>query len=308
MPPGRIGESERTPGLAHLVAGQEVASAGVNLELPAWETEFAREGAEKDLWDAALRLMGAAPPGDALPDSRRGVKKLIRRARPDEVELRLEMEGDTALPRYRGDASVWVRPNGTGGLALRAEYPWLRALVATLRSDGTLSAPEDQVGFGVGHEELTPQAREDLATVKRRAREAAEDDEDEFEDDRSRFTGAELLAVVAAPRQDPSGLVVTTVELYADGVWVNYLLPSPDPEAFRDDRWPDDAMSAAAFPGLELSDDLGTEYSEGEPEGETIGETLARAAQAFVPAVPEAARRLVIASGSGSVEIEVGER
>lgn len=282
----------------------------MDLELRAWEVEEGREGAEEGLWEAALRLIGAAPPGDALPATRRGLRQLLRRARSDRisVDLRLEIEGGAALPRYRGDDSVWVRPDGAGGLILRAEYPWLRALVATLRSEGTLSAPEDQVGFGVEGSELTRRARKDLAAVEGRAREAAEEDDDEFEDDWSAFTGAELLAVVAAPRQDPSGLVVTTVELYADGVWVNYLLPSPDPGAFRDDRWPDETIWAAAFPRLELTDDLGTEYGEGEPEDETIGERLTRAAQAFVPGVPDAARRLAIASESGSVEIEVGER
>jgi hypothetical protein len=277
-------------------------------DLEPWEADVQRGGAEQNLREAAVRLMGAAPTGSTFASSRHELEELLgavnENLERDGFHLAADVPGGEP-PRYTGNWTVWVRATESGGLRLRAEFfPFLRALVAELSIDGALTEPLLEEGFGVPEDELTPQARRDLEAVQE-VRARAEEEQWAEEGPPQEPRGTELEKVVAAPWQDPSGLVITTVELYADGLWVNYVLPSPESSLLERERDPDRLLFEAAFPSLEISDTVGTNYVRDDIGNMDLNGPLLHVSQWFEPAVPSRAHHLLIKNDAGIVDIEV---
>jgi hypothetical protein len=251
------------------------------------------------LYEDGLRLLGALGDAPAFPLDLDGVEELIAavtEAEPQvwpEKRVRFVAEPSGELPRYTGEHLLWVSPLGDGTLRLRAEEYWLSATAATLAPDGRLSGFERRQGFGVPEAELTEQARGDRELVQRRAREAEEGYEAgqrrrEREGARFRIDG--LRGVSAAPWQDPAGLVIAWVAFYGPGFIVSHLLPREIGE------W---------HPPLRIVDALGNEYDEVGSGRTAINNPLYRAGREFGPGVATGARRLIVHSDWGVVDVEV---
>jgi hypothetical protein len=102
-----------------------------------------------------------------------------------------------------------------------------------------------------------------------------------------------------APAQ-PSGKVrVLTVEMYEDGLVVRYVLPDFELPVVGELDKPWEPVDIA------VEDDTGTEYEWAGGGGGSLDEGPFRGEVAFTPAVPGDARRLIVRSESGSVELEL---
>jgi hypothetical protein len=243
----------------------------------------------------ALRLLAALGDAPAFPTDIEGVERLLAAVVPRDPDLpsRFAVESGGALPRYSGQGLVWVCPLGDGSLRLRSEDYALQASAVTLAPDGRFSDFERQRGFGVPEAELTEQAHADRERVERRAREAEEEyvaGQRRRERERGRFRVDGLRGVSAAPWQDPAGLVIAWVAFYEPGFIVSHLL------AREIGGW---------HPPLRIVDDLGNEYDEVGVGRTAINKPLYRAAREFGPGVAAGARRLIVRSDWGVVDVEV---
>jgi hypothetical protein len=247
------------------------------------------------LMGEALRLLAALGDAPAFPINVAGVERLLAAVVPKEPDLpsRFAVEHPGALPRYTGRHLFWVCPRGDGRLRVRSEDYALQASAVTLAPDGRFSDFERQRGFGVPEAELTEQARADRELVERRAREAEEEyvaGQRRRETERGRFRVDGLRGVTAAPWQDPAGLVIAWVAFYEPGFIVSHLLPREIGE------W---------HPPLRIVDDLGNEYDEIGSGRTSINKPLYRAGREFGPGVAAGARRLMVHSDWGVVDVEV---
>jgi hypothetical protein len=247
------------------------------------------------LYEDGLRLLGALGTAPAFPADLVGVERLIGRVAAAEPEerIRLAAESPGTLPRYTGEHLVWVCPRGDGTLRLRGEEYGLGAVAATLAPDGRFSDFERQQGFGVADGDLTEQARADRDLVERRMREAeaaAAESTRRVEEQQGRFRSTGLRGVVAAPWQDPGGLVITWVAFYEPGFIVSYLLADGP-----DDRWAD----------LSVVDDLGNSYEGVGADRTTSHLAIVHGHREFVPGVAAGASRLIVRSPWGAVDVEV---
>jgi hypothetical protein len=243
----------------------------------------------------ALRLLAALGDAPAFPADIDGVERLLAAVVPKDPDLpsRFAVEHPGALPRYSGSRLVWVCPLGDGRLRLRSEDYALQACAVTLAPDGRFSDFDRQRGFGVPEAELTEQARADRELVQRRDREAEEEyvaGQRRREREMGRFRVDGLRGVSAAPWQDPAGLVIAWVAFYEPGFIVSHLLPREIGE------W---------HPPLRIVDDLGNEYAEIGSGRTAINKPLYRAGREFGPGVATGARRLIVHSDWGVVDVGV---
>jgi hypothetical protein len=272
--------------------------------------EWSAMGARR-VYEAAIRLLAALGENKEFPRDVSGVQRLLgdtAEGRFGEV-MSFAVEPPDGLPRYSGEYLVWVSPGGDGSLRLRAEDFRLSATTGILSPDGTIRDISQQQGFGVPDDQLTAQARADRETVERRRRErGAADGESAVrrEEEQRRFRVEYLRGVSAAPWQDPEGLVVVWVAFYETGLVLVHLRPHPGEEAHDpDEEWPGERLHAAAMPAITVVDDVGNQYEEvGAPRLGLTGPLL-RAQRSFVPAVPKSARRLLVRSDWGTVDVEV---
>jgi hypothetical protein len=263
------------------------------------------------VYEAGIRLLAALGEEEEFPRDVAGVERLVgdtAEGRFGEV-MSFAVESPDGLPRYSGEYKVWVSPGGDGSIRLRAEDFGLSATTGVLSPDGTFSDISQQRGFGVPDNQLTPQALADRETVERRRRERGAADAESavrVEKEQRRFRVEYLRGVSAAPWQDPDGLVVVWVAFYETGLVLVHLRPHPSEEAHDpDEEWPGERLHAAAMPAMTVVDDLGNEYEEvGSPRVD-LTRPLLRAQRSFTPAVPEDARRLLVRSDWGTVDVEV---
>jgi hypothetical protein len=116
------------------------------------------------------------------------------------------------------------------------------------------------------------------------------------ENDPRVFLGTDLRAVHLAPDQGGPGLRVLSVELYADGVIVRYVVV---------DFVPPSAGDAWKWPQLEIGDDVGTEYEQvGASAGSGDGGPL-RGEIRFIPEVPSTAALVTVQTDGGSVSVPI---
>lgn len=272
--------------------------------------EWSAMGARR-VYEAGIRLLAALGEDGEFPRDVARVERLVgdtAEGRLGEV-MSFAVEPPDGLPRYSGEYKVWVSPSGDGSIRLRAEDFGMSATTGVLSPDGTFSDISQQQGFGVSDDRLTPQALADRETVERRRREREAADAESAvrrEEERRRFRVEYLRGVSAAPWQDPEGLVVVWVAFYETGLLLVHLGPRPGGEAHDlDEEWPGDRLLAAAMPALTVVDDLGNEYEEVGSPRLGLTQPLLRAQRSFTPAVPGEARRLLVRSDWGTVDVEV---
>jgi hypothetical protein len=92
---------------------------------------------------------------------------------------------------------------------------------------------------------------------------------------------------------------VLTVEMYEDGLIVRYVLPDFELPVGGDIDRPWEPVDMA------VEDDTGTEYEWASGGGGSSDGGPFRGEEAFTPAVPGDARRLIVRSESGAVKLEL---
>lgn len=274
-----------------------------------------RDVGRRELLEQVLRVVAALDGADAFPQNRAGIETMLERlatGRPSEPRAIL-YEDPAELPRYCGDAAIWISPTGSGALRARREDGGeLRSDAVVVHADGRLGEFEVIEGFGVPEAELTAQARADRKAHEREQRERREAEpewEQKREVEQARFVPANLIRTVVAPSgQDPARPVAAYAVLYTTGVSIDYLVPRP-PEEVLDPDDPDDPWAEpyeeAMFPEAAIEDGLGTEYKVVELDHVDMNSSPLRARLAWTPPVPAAARTLRVTVGGATVELDL---
>jgi hypothetical protein len=105
------------------------------------------------------------------------------------------------------------------------------------------------------------------------------------------FQGTDIRRVIVVPDQNDAEVKLLTVELYADGVIVRYVVPSF--------VWPVQDLNAPLpedFGAEVIGDDTGTEYQFEQGGGSAVDGSPYRASATFTPSVPPAATKLRVAT------------
>jgi hypothetical protein len=192
--------------------------------------------------------------------------------------------GDTSEFGEEGLARIEV-PFGEDGWRVRA---MLRA-DGVVVSDGT-SGPARY--WTVRPEEFTPEEREeirrrDLATEARRGK--------------PKFEGVGYRRTVVAPPQPDAPLRVLAVRIFDDGFHVDFTfnVEVPTREELEADNPP-----ATPYPPIDIGDDVGTAYYEGE-QAAFGGSQPSISTFNFSPTPPAGATVLRITTESGTVELDL---
>lgn len=217
---------------------------------------------------------------------------------------------DEAALQLRADSLVTELSDGAGGEPGRA------AVEVQLRSGGRieLTVPFDEgfrewaevredgvvLGGGTGGpsrrwtlrpEDMTPQEVEEqqrrgVATKAARGK--------------PKFRGKRYLRTLVAPPQPGAAERILAVELYADGLIVEFTYDNELPS--------EEEMESMFFPPrppMRIEDDVGTDYYEGE-RASYGGGPVSHSYFTFAPAVPAGAGVLRITTDSGTVEVTTG--
>ena len=267
-----------------------------------------REIAQRQLMEAALPLVAAGAKEGRFPSDMEGLERLIETLgrRVDGLKTASREEID----RIGDQFEIWVAPNGDGSLHLKASSSEGHALVCDLWPDGLVTNEASSTSYGprVGE----PDAN--MPVMDASAFQALIDGD---------FKGTELRRVLPAPPTPEASIQILSVELYADGLVINYLqrhdLETEDQielmrrrlEAFDQAVSDDDldviARRESAFGPTELTvvDDVGTRYESGGAGGGGGLDGPMRWHCEFTPAVPDGARVLRIQTDAGTVEISL---
>jgi hypothetical protein len=113
-----------------------------------------------------------------------------------------------------------------------------------------------------------------------------------------KFRGKGYLHTLAAPPQPGAAERILAIELYADGLIVEFTYDTelPSEEKMESTFYP-------PRPPMRVEDDLGTDYYEGERASYGGGPGASHSYFTFAPSVPTAARILRITTDSGTVEV-----
>jgi hypothetical protein len=277
---------------------------------------------QRALTEVALLLVAAVGGREgSFPETHPGITELLDTVRPlldegTEVAVLLPEEEQEGGSPFSEGVGVWVGLAANGALSLLSVYED-RGVSADLHPDGRLTDEGYSVFIKAPDpgtpSNLSPEAQADAMEIARRL-------EDRDEEEERRFETKELVRVLPAPWQDPSSVVVTSVELYTEGLIVNYFVPNPthdEPELelpaemyrgagmdppIREDHYERiQAGGKNPLPDLSVTDDLGTRYFRGGGGGH--GDSYVwRGVDEYTPAVPSDARFLVLKTYAGSVE------
>jgi hypothetical protein len=277
-----------------------------------------QEAAHESMLRAALFFVAAARDRGAFPTEREGMEALLA-----EVSKRVPTLPLAYLPPDPQDEDwpdrdspvLLVTPEDSESLGLNCWYERGRNFTATLRRNGRLA--DEGFGFGVSADpenplQLEDQQQADLNEIGRRLHERGLVGQQgpEFRGDRFQ------RALTAEPQADRL-VQITSVDLYADGLIVNFIVPDPS------DWSPTPPMQLYQQAGLEppiedftgrakdaggnlipsvnVEDDLGTEYLWSGSSGS--GVDVHRGAHTFVPAIPLQATELRVSTYAGNVVI-----
>lgn len=208
------------------------------------------------------------------------------------VRLAEEFTGDTGADSGQDPVELTLRSGGRIELAVPFDAGF--RVTAELREDGVV------LGGGTSGtsrtrtlrpEEMEPwekeeQGRQDLA------REAARG--------KPKFRGKRYLRTLAAPPQPGADERILAIELYADGLIVEFTYDTEPPTEEQME-----SMFHPPRPPMRLEDDVGTDYYEGERASYGGGPGASHSYFTFAPAVPAAARVLRITTNGGTVEVPV---
>lgn len=218
-----------------------------------------------------------------------------------EDEAKLESRAISLTERFAdpdsvgGEISVWLKLRKGGRVELRIGEDDGAHATAELREDGyVLSGSTGRSGqvVEVKPEEMEPWEREEHER-RRLAEEAAKG--------KPKFHGRRFLRTVAAPPQPGAKLRILAAELYDDGLIVDFTYDAEMPTREELLRIP-----TTPRPPMQIEDDLGTGYYEGEQAryGGSEG-GASRSHFSFAPAVPAAARVLRITTEGDTVELDL---
>jgi hypothetical protein len=102
------------------------------------------------------------------------------------------------------------------------------------------------------------------------------------------FLGEYLHRIIVLEEpNDPVEVKAQAVQLYDDGVMIQWMFPGASPD------WAYEIDADEHRPELELRDDLGTQYNDAH-SGSSGGDASFRGETAFVPAIPKATTSLEI--------------
>jgi hypothetical protein len=206
------------------------------------------------------------------------------------AQLAAKLAGDTGAEPGRDPVEVELRSRGRIELSVPFDAGFREW--AELREDGVV------LGGGTAGpsrtrtlrtEDLKPweeeeQEREDLA--RRAAR------------GKPKFRGKKYLRTLAAPPQPGADERILAIELYADGLIVEFTYDTEPPSEEQME-----SMFYPPRPPMRIEDDLGTDYYQGERASYGGGPGVSHSYFTFAPAVPAAARVLRITTESGTVEV-----
>jgi hypothetical protein len=120
------------------------------------------------------------------------------------------------------------------------------------------------------------------------------------------FEGSRVEAVVAGPEIRSSGLRVTALARFEDGLclyWHFNGLPVVEETVSEDDPWFD--PFEGSMPSLTVTDDVETEYVNTQGGSMPVGGTSAIGRSSFAPKIPSDAKRIFIESGESKIEFSI---
>jgi hypothetical protein len=222
-------------------------------------------------------------------DSPGGQAEMAARLELNRAALRLiaaARHGDRSGFDEQGRARIEIPVAETG-----------RRLNATLRADGvvlrdTISGPSRS--WVVRPEEMSPEELEE-----RRCRDRAA----EARQGKPKFEGIDYRRTVVAPPQPGAPIRVLAIEIFADGFYVDFTYEGvvPDPRQIESGRPPHTPK-----PPMDVADDAGTTYYEGERANFGGGPT-AFATYNFSPTPPAEATTLCITTEGGTVDLDLAD-
>lgn len=192
-----------------------------------------------------------------------------------------------------GDISVWLKLLKGGRIEVRVGEDEGAHANAEVREDGYV------LGGGIGRRgrvrtrkpaDMEPWEREELQRRKLA---------DEARRGKPKFDGRDYQRTVVAPPQPEAKQRILAVELYGDGLIVDFTYDTEMPTAEEIEE-----TYITPRPPMRVEDDLGTDYYEGE-RASFGGGPASQAYFTFAPAVPPAARVLRITTDSGTVELDL---
>jgi hypothetical protein len=276
------------------------------------------EAAHESMLRAALFLVAAARDRGSFPSDRATLEALLADISERVPALRLAYlppePRDEDWPD-RDAPVLLVTPEGSDAVGLNCSWERHHFITATLRRDGRLV----DEGFGVGVSadsenavQLEEREQADLNEIGRRLHERGL-----VGQEGPQFRGDRFLRTLSAEPQSNTPVQITGVDLYADGLIVNFVVP--DPSDWRPtpdlhlyemagleppiEEFLRQAKEAGGnlIPSVRVEDDLGTEYRW--CQGSGSGVEVHRGAQTFTPAVPADATQLRVTTYAGSVGI-----
>lgn len=174
--------------------------------------------------------------------------------------------------------------------------------VAVLRADGVLLEQGTTMGVGLATvevDELSPKEQEEMEAAQAEWLEQVQ---------REVFQGKRFLRALPLDPQPGAEVQLLAAELFDDGIVVHYTLEQTqdefearcvveEAEMLREGSWDPTGL------GLRIEDDLGTAYRASGGGGGSAG--VIRRSASFTPAVPDAARTLLISVGAHTVEVRL---
>jgi hypothetical protein len=275
-----------------------------------------QEAAHESMLRAALFFVAAARDRGGFPTEREDLEALLA-----EVSERMPTLPLAYLPPDPRDGDwpdldrpvLLVTPEDSESLGLNCWYERGRNFTATLRRNGSLA--DEGFGFGISADpenavQLEDQQQADLSEIGRRLHERGLAGQQG-----PQFSGDRFLQTLVPEPQPDRPVQITGVDLYADGLIVNFIVPDPS------DRSPTPpiqlyqqagleppiedfmrrAKEAGLIPSVSVEDDLGTEYLWSGSSGS--GVDVHRGEHTFVPAVASQATELRVSTYAGTVVI-----
>jgi hypothetical protein len=278
------------------------------------------EAAHESMLRAALFFVASARDRGAFPTDREGLEALL-----GEISKRVPTLPLAYLPPDPRDDDwpdldrpvLLVTPGDGESLGLNCWYERARNFTATLRRNGRLA--DEGFGFGISADpetavQLEDQQQADFNEIGRRLHERGL-----VGQQGPQFRGDRFLRTLTAEPQQDSPVQMTGVDLYADGLIVNFIVPDPSDwhptppiqlyqQAGLEPPIEDFLRRAKEaggnlIPSVNVEDDLLTEYLWSGSSGS--GVDVHRGAHTFIPAVPSQATELRVSTYAGTVVIPI---
>lgn len=230
----------------------------------------------------ALGLLQDARMGDGFGQDEEALRSRAAR-------LAAQFAGDNGPGS--GQAPVELELRSGGRIELSVPFDGGFRETAELREDGVV------LGGGTTGPSRTETLRTEEMTPREKEEWRRRDLAHEAARGKPKFRGRRYLRTLAAPPQPGAEVRILAVELYADGLIVDFTYDTEFPADEQLESW-----LYPPRPPMRVADDLGTDYYEGE-RASYGGGPASHAHFTFAPALPPSARVLRITTDSGTVSI-----